>query len=370
MSNILYIGPYREFSSMGNIARNYIKSLLISGHNVCIRPIYNTFKPYPEFDIDNDILELENNFNKKYHTVIQHCYPHQYYLDRRFDRTIGIVSLESFNYKNRFQDHLKIPDQLICPSYFVKNSVLEMVEKDDDIFVISPPVDMEKINSYRSTNINNKSKHTTSFYVIADFINKNNILKILEAFWLTFEDNDNVELVIKTKNKTQEHIDINQVIEYEFGKLNSMISKYGKKPKVIVGETRKESIYYLHNNNDCYIDMSSGKSFGYSVLEALAFENRVMCLQNSAQSEIIVGTDNCYVDSDIVSCKDDAKIYDVYNTSDQHWLMPVIPDFIEKLKVFSLENNDDRTTRIKKTKEKIQEYTMESIAKVWSSHDL
>lgn len=368
MSNILYIGPYREFSGMGNAARNYIKSLLISGHNISIRPIYNIFKSYPAFDIDNDILELENNFSKKYHTVIQHCYPHQYCMDRRFDNVIGIITLESFNYKKRLNDYLDIPDRLIAPSSFVKNIITESNTKKH-VDVVPPPIDLNTIAIYRNNFIPKKSNQYY-FYIISDFINKNNILEIVEAFWLIFDKNDNTELVIKTKNKAQEHTSINQVIEYEFAKLNKAINKNGKKPKIIVGETKKEAIYYLHNNNTCFIDMSSGRSFGYSTLEALSFGNQVIGLSRTAQSEIIDKTNNYLVESDITNCKDDAKIYDLYNTNDQRWFKPNIQDLSEKMKLAYMEDDMQKKIRLENSKNKILRYSLESISEFWKTYDI
>ena len=85
MDNILYIGRYRDFSGVGNASRAYLKSLIRTGHNVSARPIYNIYKDYPENEIDDEILELETNFSKKYHKIIQHCYPHQLTYNKNFE---------------------------------------------------------------------------------------------------------------------------------------------------------------------------------------------------------------------------------------------------------------------------------------------
>lgn len=361
MSNILYLGPYREFSGLGNASRNYIKALILSGHNVSIRPIYNTFKCYPEFDIDNDILELENNFQKKYHTVIQHCFPHQYYLDSRFDKTIGIAQLESKNYNSILDDYFNIPDELIVPSNYVYNIVKESGKVNKTVHTIPIPIDIEEITSYQNNKIQNET-NKYNFYAIADFVNKNNILQILEAFLLAFDEDDGVDIVIKTKNKTQEHSDLHQVIEYELSQLSNRIGKHHQKPKIIIGETKKESILYLHHNNNCYIDLSSGKSFGYSALEALVFNNSVLCLKHSAQSEITENTGNLLVDSSLVYCRDDSRMYDFYNTVNQKWLVPSIEDLILKLKLVHTEDIEHQKERLQKTNLKIQKYTIENIS--------
>lgn len=354
---------------MGNAARAYIKALVVAGHNVSIRPIYNIFKSYPILDIDNDILELENNFHKRYHTLIQHCYPHQYCADSRFDQNIGVVHLESVGYSSRLDDYLQIPDKLIVSSEFTKSSILESKGFKKQILKIPIPVDIKYIDDYKNTTpkIDKKNK---SFYVIGDLINKNNFSQILEAFWLAFDNEEPVELIIKTKNKTQEHIDLHNVVEYEFGKLENKISKNIKKPKVIIGEVKKEALFYLHRNNDFYIDISSGKNFGYSVLEALCFDNSVICLNHTSTSELVIDTDNFIVNSKYCSCGDDSKIYNIYNTVDQKWFEANMEDLIIKIKSAYYEDETDKEKRLIKTKEKLQQYNIDTVVELINKYDI
>lgn len=354
---------------MGNAARNYIKALVVAGHNVSIRPIYNIFKSYPILDIDNDILELENNFHKKYHTLIQHCYPHQYCADSRFDQNIGIAHIESIGYNCRLDDYLQIPDKLIVSSDFVKSSILESKNFKKPILKIPIPVNLKEIEDYKNATPKIEKKHKT-FYFIGDLINKNNIGQILEAFWLSFDDEESVELMIKTKNKTQEHIDLHNVVEYEFGKLENKISKNIKKPKVIIGEVKKEALFFLHRNNDCYIDISSGKNFGYSVLEALCFDNSVISLEHTAPSELVAETNNFIVNSTYANCGDDSKIYNIYNTVDQRWFKPNMADLIIKMKNAYYEDESEQNLRLTKTKEKLQQYNIDNVVDIINNYDI
>lgn len=371
MSNILYIGPYREFSSDGNISRNYIKALLSSGHNISIKPIYNIFKSYPEQEISKEILGLEKNSSKKYHTVIQHCYPHQYYHDSRFDHNIGILNLESFNYHNRLLDFLKIPDRLIAPSKYAKFCADESSRHNLNIDVIPPPLDLDTIKKYKKHNKKNIDNKLFTFYVIEDFIHKSNINTILEAFWLAIDNEDDINIVIKTKSKNQEHTDLYQTIEYEFGRLGSMISKFNRKPKIVIGEIKNDAMYYFHNNNTCYIDVSSGKNFGYSVLEAMSFDNPIITLESSAQSEIVAGTNNFLVESEITYCKDESKNYNFYNTIDQKWYVPKLQNLIEQINSVVHEDYSHKIERINKSRQKlIENYSMDSVVNALKNYDI
>lgn len=362
MSNILYIGPYREFTGQGSISRAYIHGLLQAGHNVSTRPIYNISKIYPESAIDNSILELENNSNKKYHCVIQHCYPHQYCFDSRFDKNIGICDIGSYGYNNNLKDFLEIPDEIIVPSEYTKYCITHNSNVKTNINVIPPPIDIENISRYQQIAIKKDSIDKFYFYIICNFASKSNITKIIESFWTVFGNTEDVELIIKTKSKTHDSENLGQAIEYELAKLNHSFGRSFKRPKVMFGDISNEAIYYIHNNNDCYIDLCLGKSFGSSVLEAAVFGNSIITIKNTAQSEIIKNTNNFLVDSFIDTCRDDSRTYFNYNTINQKWRDVIFDDLIKQLKLAYLESDKDKNIRKLKTKENIQKYSLSSVS--------
>lgn len=358
MDNILYIGPYREFSGMGNASRNYIKALYQTGHNISIRPCYNIFKAYPETDIDASILELENNFSKKYHTVIQHGYPHQFSYNSKFDKIIGITHLESSNYFYTLNNYLNCLDIVIVGSEVVKNAIQNnnLISK---IEVVPEPIDTDLIKNYVSKNSKIK-KNFYSFYTVGDFISRKNIKTILLAFLILVDDHTDIELVIKTKNPADNSI--SNLIEYEFEKIYDTIRKeINKKPKILVGDVGYESILYLHNNNDCFINCSSGESFGYSTLEALAFNNNIIVTNNIGSTDIVSGGCGQVVDSELVECIDKDRVYNLYNSIDQGWREPSLSKLINKMIISMYESEKDKNIRIQNQQNKIINYSIESI---------
>jgi glycosyltransferase involved in cell wall biosynthesis len=361
MSNILYIGPYREFSGVGNASRCYIKSLIESGHNISVRPIYNIFKSCPESEIDSDIIDLESNFSKKYHTVIQHCYPHQLTFDKRFDQNIGIINLDSSNYFDNLTDNINMMDRLIVPSRFIRDTI-STKNLSTPVDIVPEPIDIDLIKRYKENNITDQRK-TYRFYTIADFIPKKNLDKILLAFLRAFGEDDDVELIIKTKNFSNENLQLGQAIEYEFGKIYDSIKHITKKPKIISGETKKESILYLHNNSDCYINACYGESFGYSSLEALAFNNNIIVNGDSGPSEIV--DDGCghIIKNKEIQCCDNTRIYYRYNTHDQLWYEPEINSIIQNMFLALYETEEQKSLRIEKQNIKMEKYSIQTVAK-------
>lgn len=364
MENILYIGPYREFSGMGNAARQYIRALINTGNNICIRPIYNMFQPYPEEEIGHDILELEANFSKRYHKVIQHCYPHQLCYDSKFDQNIGIIHLESSLYNGSLSNYINIMDNIIVGSNFVKNTLLEKNHSiSNKIHVIPEPIDLEVVKNYKNNNKSKKDTNLYSFYVLADFIKRKNIEDILLAFLILSDKYENIELVIKTKSHSSASPLLEQTVEYEFEKIYNVARKnYSKKPQVLIGDIKYDGIKYIHHNNDCIINISSGESFGYSVLEAMAFNNNTIVTNNTALSELTDGTGHV-VESDVIMCVDNDRLFSIYNTIDQQWRKPIFLSLISKMSKAILESQSVSKERISKQNDLIQNYTVEAVSK-------
>lgn len=366
MDNILYIGPYREFSGMGNAARNYIKSLILAGYNISLRPIYNTFRNYPEYELDSQIMELEDNFSKKYHKVIQHCYPHQLSYSNKFDQNIGIIHLESKNYRGCLSHHINNMDTIIVGSEFVKTSLVENNDVKCNVRVVPEPIDIESINYYKTNTISKKIENNYSFYVISDFIKRKNLDTILLAFLILSDQYDNIDLVIKTKSSGLSDID-EPTIQYEFEKIYSTLRKnIFKKPKILVGHIKYDGIRYIHYNNDCLINLSSGESFGYSVLEAMCFDNNTIVPSNTALSALVQNT-GFVVDSSDEQCLDSDRVFHIYNTIDQKWSRPSLNSLVAQMTKSINESKRDKELRINKQKNIVNNMSIEKIAETLSN---
>ena len=209
--NILYIGPYREFTGMGNASRHYLMSLIRSGHNVCIRPIYNEFNPYPETEIPPEILELEKNYKSKYHKIIQHCYPHQLVYDSNFDQNIGILHLDTNQADRSLVNHLCLLDNIIVGS--AKNKkILQNAGVQTKIDVIPEPIDLDTIKNYRDNNEIEVLDQNFKFYTIGAMIDRKNLQQLLLSFLLFANYYDNADLIIKIRNIKHTH-DVNSYVD-------------------------------------------------------------------------------------------------------------------------------------------------------------
>jgi len=364
MDNVLYIGPYREFSGMGNASRAYLKALYRSGHNISIRPMYNIYRDYPQEDLGDEILELETNFSKKYHTVIQHCYPHQLHYSKNFDKHIAIIHLDAYGYKSNVTQYLSIMDKIIVGSKFVEQQLKNLGNFQIDI--VPEPVDLDDINLYRKKNTS-KNKNLYSFYCIGDWCSRKNFEKIIIAYIQMSSVYDNIELVIKTKSSMLGGTELKSSIEYDLAKIYSFFKNTpAKKPKLVVGEITKENMYFIHNNNNCLINLSGAESFGYSVLEGTAFNNNIIINNNSSCSEIYKNDSSAVlrVDTETAQCFDDSKIFPIYNSKEHYWEEPMINSIIKNMTQAMIETKKSKESRIKIQNEIINKYSVENIAKI------
>lgn len=366
MDNILYIGPYREFSGSGNAARLYIKALIKAGYNVSIRPIYNYYIPYPQEAIESEIMDLETNSSIHYHKIIQHCYPHQLVFNNRFDQHITIQHLESLNNNNAIADQLSFMDTIIVGSSFVKTILSDLNIDAKKISIIPEPIDLDLINSYRENNPIEIQDLNYKFYTLGSFSDRKNLSTLLMCFLIFSNQYPDIDLIIKLRN-LDNVISPQECIDYEFEKIYSTVRQnFIKKPKILIGNTVYENILYLHNNNDCYINLSHGESFGYSALEALSFNNNIIVTSNIGFDDIIV--DNCgfKIPSQLTVSKDKDRIFPVYNSLYQKWYEPDIDNILHKMSLAINESKAHKKQRINKQNEHMQNFTLSHVSNLLS----
>ena len=367
MSNILYIGPYREFSGMGNAARRYIQALHRAGHSVSIRPIYNTFKIYPESEIESEILDLEHNRSDSYHACIQHCYPHQFHYTANAGTIIGVVHLESYNYHNDMAQYLRLPDELLVGSQSCKRAVLECGIIDKPIHVIPEPIDLKLVSSFMELNPPPK-KDLFTFYTLADFSSRKNILTTMLAYSMVSSKYNHINMIIKTKHKNLAEFSIPDSYIKESADINHSIFPLHKKskrqPRIIIGDTSYKNILQLHHRGDCLVDVSSGESFGYAALEAIAFENNLIVNENTGTEDLTEDGFGLVVSSSREHCEDSHKQYFLYNTVFQTWQKPHLEDLVRKMEIAILESDTEKQTRQEKQRIKASKCSMESVSEM------
>lgn len=109
------------------------------------------------------------------------------------------------------------------------------------------------------------------FYTIAENIPRKNLEAIISAFHLEFDPSEPVSLILKSDES------IADLCIYVKRKLQLYQNIENYSPEVVFQEKISDSeILSLHKLGNCYINTSTGESYGIPVRDAVCFENDVI----------------------------------------------------------------------------------------------
>lgn len=327
---ILYIGHYRDGTGYGQAAEDYILSLDAVGVDIVCRPFkVNNLEHLP----DRRILELENKNDKNCDIVIQHTLPCHIQYDSNFLLNICLFAYETSNFSmSGWQHHLNLMDDCIV----INKQMLEACKNSGvkvPIHVVPHARDFslytqkfEKLELVK----NNSTENDFIFYTIGEKNRRKNLSALLKAYFLEFQGNEDICLVIKTDKKEKENNeDINNFIDsISYG------LKLSRTPKVVVINERlsNNAIMKLHNSCDVFVQPSYGEAWSIPAFDAMAFGKTPIVTNCTGYLE--------YIDDSVgwlVDCKNEPvfgsehNVKDLYHSSED-WCAVNIYDLRKKMR--------------------------------------
>ena len=136
--NILYLGHYRENTTLGHSSKRFISGLSLNkNYNLTIKPIYihqnNT-------QSNNPHMELEKKTFPNYDCVIQHTLPVMLSYNKNFGKNIAVVDLHTLNINHsNYMDYLNLMDKVYVRSNY-SHKALEDINTETSI--IHEPFDV------------------------------------------------------------------------------------------------------------------------------------------------------------------------------------------------------------------------------------
>ena len=309
--NIIYLGHYREDSSLGYSSRRYVSALQHTENiNLCIRPLYLQTKIYP---VTEDIVQLEEHSCDFYDAVIQDTQPDYYEYNAAYGKNICVPKIISRNLKHTgWIEKINIMDEVWVNSYFAEKSLRESGVKKL-IKVIPEPFDI---------NIESTSKLDTdkefNFYTLSSSFEKDNLISLLIAYIAEFD---------KTKVIDNDDGDESEIkkLMYNAYRIVKKNSDNINEPIIILGDLEKQKIDELLNNCDCYVDVSKGSYTTSSCVEALIHKKICIVTEGTAVSSYITKNNGFLIDSKAENILSDCK-YSTHNISNiyEYWNSPTI----------------------------------------------
>lgn len=143
-----------------------------------------------------------------------------------------------------------------------------------------------------------KDLRTFNFLSVAISHHRKNLDILIDAYYNTFSNKDNVSLIIKNSLKKPEQYfecDLKEILKQKQEKYK------GKSlPRVVLYKEKLDSMIELYNSVDCLINCSSGEGFGLPLLEALACKKIVIATDKGGQVDFLNKNNSLLISSSFV----------------------------------------------------------------------
>jgi hypothetical protein len=294
---VLYLGPYRQVGFDGNLSRCYVNTLLETGLDLTIRPIYTS--QLIDNGIDHRFLQAEyNNKNKTFDVVIEHVAPHSYEYNHKCGKHIGIYPAETRNHR-----FISWPYRanLLDEIWVTNNEDMANLKSDEivnvPILAVPPGINTSKYQTDPKPfefDITDKF----IFYYSGPADNRFQLEKALIAFHTEFDPSENVIFVIQINspqhpqtNAEQANKVINKVKEGL--RIYPAVKDYI--PDAVIPEVFDEvNQDRFHAVGDCLVFLPVGSQMNTFVLDALGFGNQVVTTDDYVEKPVKFNYESLY----------------------------------------------------------------------------
>tara|TARA_R110000824_G_scaffold7728_2_gene34967 strand:+ start:10161 stop:11291 length:1131 start_codon:yes stop_codon:yes gene_type:complete len=342
--NVFYVGPYRQGDGWGYASKSYLECLSRTNNEIVARPIY--FSNNIDNHIPDHLKQLETKFlSDTPDVLIQYCLPT--YFEAHNCINIGRCVTETRNLnKNIWIDHMNILDALWVNSEAEAESLRDS-GVTTKMIVIPEAIDFDELEEYKDVELVDipELKDHYVFYIIADYGDRKNIFSAIHAFNREFDFEDQVQLVIKTsyRGRTDQQA-MQQIVEnVKNYKINTRLhfNKQLYLPEIItINRLTRKELLSLHQTADCLIIPSYGESFCRPALDALYYNNDIICTGKIFTESIL--KDNAYYVESIEQPvhTSEPPVPGIY-TSWETWQEPSIIDMQKQMRLAYQNQNEN-----------------------------
>lgn len=356
MKNVLFCGPVEQADGWGGAAKDFVRALSLTSHNIATRPVYMSphIKEYHS-PLNNKI------FNKRPDVVIQNVLPSM--LDFQHDcKNIGLFHLETQSIKaTGWIEKINLMDEIWVPTTCARKTLL----KDGvniPVHVIPTPIDTTLLDEepvpfgeFQNSVI---PKDDFVFYFVGEFITRKNLEALLVAFHREFHFLDPVTLFVKTHKTGMSSQDLANVITEFSKKVVSPMRLYGdvmKHHQELYNLTTltPQNMLHMHKHSDCLVVPSHGECLNRPLMDAMYLGSDVIVTRDAGMNDLVKDSENGWlIDSHSAPCRcEDPPVAYLY-TGREIWKDVDILD-LQRCLSNAIKNKDSRAERAKLSKDKI-----------------
>ncbi len=312
MSSLLFIGTMETSDGWGEAARHYVRALRTTGLDIKVKNLYTTpdNKYWPEFD------DLRSAKIDKFDYVIQNCMPSQFCYDKEFGKNIGLFYVETCGWNNNWAQNCRMMDDLWVSCNYSKKCVRHSLDKRKlgDLYVhtgqnvsiksLPIPYDVERTKQEFSRLPETITQGKFMFYFVGEDITRKNIDMLIKAFYLEFDRQENVGLLIKTNRVGGDPKIVYQMLQNRIEKIKKDLNLYNGRDlyqniAIITDRVPEKELFAIHNSCDCFVMPSSGEGWSIPALDAKSLGKWVImtnsgCVEYAADLIIDSEIENIY----------------------------------------------------------------------------
>jgi glycosyltransferase involved in cell wall biosynthesis len=313
--NIKYTSPATDYSGYGEASRHDIAALHSAGVQVKTQIPKYTLEIANFGRLGELVTSLQNN-PIDYNIQILHTTPNVYpaYMEAQ-KYHIGRAFWETDKVPLDFAIPLQMMDEIWTGSQFNKQAMINAgVTKP--IYIIPEAIDIIAPQAQPYIIPFEKSY---KFYSIFEWTERKNPTALLEAYFLEFQNDENVTLTLKTyvDNFTPDKkAEIRMMVRKIKNRLN--LPKYP--PVSIYGNLMdRHQIYRFHNTFDCFVSSHRGEGWGIPQMEAMLMGRPIISTNCGGIHEYLKdGVDALLIPYKLIPLQQNSRNRQWY-TPDQKW---------------------------------------------------
>ena len=244
---ITWLAKYDDYSSMGILSQRLLESMNKKGYELSCKPIIG------KTETANPLIHTLLN-NARCDLGIMFAYPDMVNTLSEFKTKVIYTGVDTTSEAGNFVENSNKADFLITPSKLSKQRIEAMGVKKP-VFVLPHGIDPNVFKYTERT-----KSDVFKFLYVGEASDRKGIFHLLKAFISLFENNDKVELHIKSNT---------DMLFYNSNEVQNIIKNH-KNIHWHIGNEGHDKVIELYKKCHAYVYPSRGDSFGMTLLEAMA----------------------------------------------------------------------------------------------------
>jgi len=332
--NKLILAPFKDMSGYATLARQYFRAILKVDDPTSWAAASLRYDSGSKSSLPIEIIEAHNRqISDEIKTTVQISTPNEMRAVPGM-KNIAICCWETDKIPPHWAIALNAFDKIIVPCEANKVAFVNSgVSKP--IYVVPMPAfkDDYKTDGVSKFDIPGVDKDTTVYYNISQWSHKKGLDAAIRSYFLAFQNNENVLLLLKGYVGMQDQNGDGQKL---LGAINEIkgAMRLPRYPRIFLNDTvtSEDGIKKLHYSGDCYVNFSRGEGWCIPAFDAMLYGKELITTVHTAMQDWVSPSYAWEVDSWKDSVHNMPHPDDQLYTAKECWFEPNIVSGAEAFK--------------------------------------